>query len=171
MMKQSIVIMWWLTILLVVLTIINVKGFTTRPAQSLFHPNTLIRPRFSVLPSSTSRRYSSSSSSSSPTTPTNSNSTTSLSRSSSPSRWDSFDYNQQWYPVYWECDVPVNAPTKVTLFDVDYVIAKDQYGNLTALVDQCPHKAAALSEGRMTSSGYLQVCVLRVWLCERKGGR
>ena len=78
-------------------------------------------------------------------------------------RWDSFDYTQHWYPVVWDCDVLPNHPTKVTLFDVDYVIAKNsQTGEWTALEDQCPHKAAALSEGRLTSSGYFQ-CAYHGW--------
>ena len=78
------------------------------------------------------------------------------------SRWDSFDYLQHWYPVIWECDLPINKPTKVTLFDVDYVVARDSNGGWTALQDQCPHKAAALSEGRITSSGFLQ-CAYHGW--------
>ncbi|CAB9507011.1 TIC 55, chloroplastic [Seminavis robusta] len=79
------------------------------------------------------------------------------------SRWDSFDYYQHWYPVTWACDVLPDRPTKVTLFDVDYVIAYDSTRQQwTALRDQCPHKAAALSEGRLTESGFIQ-CAYHGW--------
>ena len=77
--------------------------------------------------------------------------------------FDSFDYNSHWYPVTWSRDVPLNQPIRVTLFDVDYVLAKttlpskDDEGEdeevLYAMVDQCPHKKVALSEGRITDCG------------------
>lgn len=90
------------------------------------------------------------------------------SSSSSPrSQWDKFDYLQHWYPVSWVCDLRPSQPTKVTLFDVDYVVAVTNNGDsripkITALLDQCPHKAAALSEGRITASGLLQ-CAYHGW--------
>ena len=81
--------------------------------------------------------------------------------------FDSFDYNSHWYPVSWSQDVPLNQPTRVTLFDVDYVIAKttlqgddtsddnnDNEGEVFyAMIDSCPHKKVALSEGRITDCG------------------
>lgn len=79
--------------------------------------------------------------------------------------WDTFDYLQHWYPVSWVCDLRPNQPTKVSLFDVDYVIAVDDNSmntKITALRDQCPHKGAALSEGRITASGFLQ-CAYHGW--------
>jgi len=79
--------------------------------------------------------------------------------------WQDFDYNQHWYPVTWLCDLVPNQPTKVTLFDVDYVVAVTDNKNhqqITALRDACPHKAAALSEGRLTASGHLQ-CAYHGW--------
>ena len=77
--------------------------------------------------------------------------------------FDSFDYNSHWYPVTWSRDVPLNQPIRVTLFDVDYVLAKTKLPSkndegedeevLYAMVDQCPHKKVALSEGRITDCG------------------
>ena len=96
-------------------------------------------------------------------------------------RWDNFDYHQHWYPVIWECDLPEDKPTQVTLFDVDYVVARTRHntnknGNAddtswtyTALQDRCPHKAAALSEGRITSSGFLQ-CAYHGWSFDGTSG-
>ena len=83
--------------------------------------------------------------------------------------FDSFDYMAQWYPVAFARDVPYNKPTKVSVFDVDYVICRTPYtpkagadpprripGSLAddeeqvyAVLDACPHKAASLSEGRV----------------------
>lgn len=37
-----------------------------------------------------------------------------------------------------------------------------------AYVDRCPHRAAALSEGRMTASGHLQ-CAYHGWTFGRDG--
>lgn len=84
-------------------------------------------------------------------------------------RWDSFDYYQQWYPVSWDIDIQDNQPTKVTLFDVDYVIGRDSEGDYSALEDRCPHKAAALSEGRMTESGLFQ-CAYHGWSFDGQNG-
>ena len=39
---------------------------------------------------------------------------------STPTSFDTFDYNAHWYPVIWSQDVPINQPIRVTLFDVDY---------------------------------------------------
>jgi phenylpropionate dioxygenase-like ring-hydroxylating dioxygenase large terminal subunit len=72
----------------------------------------------------------------------------------------SFDYMAHWYPVAWSRDVPLNTPTQVTVFDVDYVIAKIPEGKngetIVAMEDRCPHKSAFLSEGRVTSTGHFQ---------------
>ena len=86
----------------------------------------------------------------------------SLKKTTVDNRWESFDYEQHWYPTMWEMDLVENKPTKVTLFDVDYVLAKDSNGKVTALQDKCPHKAAALSEGRITKSGFIQ-CAYHGW--------
>jgi len=83
--------------------------------------------------------------------------------------------------VVWAEDLKLNKPTKVTVFDTDYVIAKVPSNKslstldykkmnmndpknvmIVAMEDQCPHKLAALSEGRVTSSGYFQ-CAYHGW--------
>ena len=102
-------------------------------------------------------------------------STPSLARSRSASRWDSFDYMQHWYPVSWVCDLPLNKPAQVSLFDVNYAVAVKRDGknstlSAIALEDRCPHKAAALSEGRITSSGLLQ-CAYHGWTFEGVTGK
>jgi phenylpropionate dioxygenase-like ring-hydroxylating dioxygenase large terminal subunit len=109
----------------------------------------------------------------------------SSSASLSSTKFEHFQYTQQWYPVSWVCDLRPNQPVKVQLFDVDYAIAispaaitahkasssnnKDGAFAVTALLDRCPHKAAALSEGRMTSTGYLQ-CAYHGWSFDGQTG-
>jgi len=79
-----------------------------------------------------------------------------------------FDWMDHWYPVAWTRDLPVNAVTKVTLFDVDYcVVNRGERGPL-ALEDKCPHRLAALSEGRLTAQGYVQ-CAYHGWSFDASG--
>lgn len=90
--------------------------------------------------------------------------------------FDDFDYRSHWYPVSWARDIRPNTPTQVTIFDVDYVIAKieDKRGkgdniSVVAMEDRCPHKSAFLSEGRITSSGLFQ-CAYHGWTFDGKNG-
>ena len=73
---------------------------------------------------------------------------------SSTSSFDSFDYSAHWYPVIWSQDVPLNQPIRVTLFDVDYVLAKtsvpsssskdrEEEEEIFAMLEKCPHKKVA----------------------------
>ncbi|KAL7571570.1 hypothetical protein ACA910_020985 [Epithemia clementina (nom. ined.)] len=92
---------------------------------------------------------------------------TTTSASSSP--FASFDYNSHWYPVIWACDLRLNDLTKVTVFDQDYVVARISDTEVICLQDRCPHKAAALSQGRVTSTGKLQ-CAYHGWSFDGKSG-
>ena len=87
---------------------------------------------------------------------------------SSTSPWDDFDYMQHWYPVSWLEDILPNKPTKITLFDVDYVVARTDDSSVMALQDKCPHKSAALSEGRVTATGFIQ-CAYHGWSFDKDG--
>lgn len=82
---------------------------------------------------------------------------------------DDFDYNSNWYPVIWAHELVLNQPAKVTVFDVDYVVARISDTEVVALEDKCPHKAAALSQGRVTSTGKFQ-CAYHGWSFEGKTG-
>jgi phenylpropionate dioxygenase-like ring-hydroxylating dioxygenase large terminal subunit len=84
------------------------------------------------------------------------------------SKWDSFDYLQHWYPVSWVQDLRKNLPTKVSLFDQDYAVVVNDDGSSTALLDVCPHRGAALSEGRITTSGLIQ-CSYHGWSFDNTG--
>ena len=89
-------------------------------------------------------------------------------------KFDKFDYYNHWYPVIWKDDLVYNEPTKITLFDVDYVVSKIQNENtgddeVIALQDICPHKLAKLSQGRVTSTGNIQ-CSYHGWSFNGKTG-
>lgn len=76
--------------------------------------------------------------------------------------WDNFDYKAHWYPVIWVHELRLQEPTKVTVFDVDYMVAKINEEQVIGMVDRCPHKAAALSQGRLTASNKFQ-CAYHGW--------
>lgn len=73
-----------------------------------------------------------------------------------------FDYTKQWYPVSFVHDLPIKKLVKVTVFDTDYAVARISDTEVIAMVDTCPHKMAALSEGRVTANGYIQ-CSYHGW--------
>ncbi len=50
--------------------------------------------------------------------------------------------------------LPINQPQKVSLYGKDYVIWKDQKGNVNALSNICPHMGAMLSEGWCVKSDH-----------------
>lgn len=83
--------------------------------------------------------------------------------------FENFDYEDHWYPCIWAEDLEVDEPTKVTIFDVDYVVAKTSKGEVIAMKDYCTHKGAALSEGRITASGHFQ-CAYHGWSFDGKTG-
>lgn len=90
---------------------------------------------------------------------------------------DNFDYLSHWYPVTWARDLQLEKPSKVTLFDVDYVVAKvqkkeggDDDEEVIAMIDICPHKSAALSEGRITKGAKSFQCAYHGWTFDSKTG-
>ena len=89
--------------------------------------------------------------------------------SSTSSPFRNFDYEDHWYPCIWERDLELLEPTKVTIFDVDYVIAKIANDEVVAMPDYCTHKGAALSEGRVTARGNFQ-CAYHGWSFNGKTG-
>ena len=81
-----------------------------------------------------------------------------------------FDWRNQWYPVHFARDLPEGKPQRVYIFDEPIVVLKrpGEQG-VVALRDRCPHRAAALSEGRMTPDGQLQ-CAYHGWSFDGDSG-
>ncbi|CAJ1942978.1 unnamed protein product [Cylindrotheca closterium] len=89
---------------------------------------------------------------------------------SSKGSFANFDYEAHWYPVSWARDLQVNDPTKVTVFDVDYVVSKTANGEIICMEDKCAHKGAALSQGRVTGNGKNFQCAYHGWSFDGKSG-
>jgi phenylpropionate dioxygenase-like ring-hydroxylating dioxygenase large terminal subunit len=79
---------------------------------------------------------------------------------SDPSR---FDYKEAWYPVHYVTDLDKSKPTKFTLLEQDLVFWWDPKATTwRAFFDQCPHRLAPLSEGRIAEDGLLE-CPYHGW--------
>ena len=83
---------------------------------------------------------------------------------------DDFDWTRQWYPMGFKADFRENKLEKVCLFDVSYVLLIRENGEVSCLLDQCPHRLAALSEGRVTEQGFIQ-CAYHGWSFSGKCGK
>ena len=74
-----------------------------------------------------------------------------------------FDWQEVWYPVAYVEDLDRSQPTKFTLLEQDMVLWWDQrQGCWRAFADQCPHRLAPLSEGRIAEDGLLE-CPYHGW--------
>ncbi|KAJ1638617.1 Rieske [2Fe-2S] iron-sulfur domain-containing protein, partial [Pavlovales sp. CCMP2436] len=81
-----------------------------------------------------------------------------------------FEWKQHWYPVAWARDCVLDVPMKVTIFDEDYCVVLRGSGRTPiALRDKCPHRSAALSEGRVTEQGLVQ-CSYHGWAFDGEDG-
>ncbi|AFZ11724.1 Pheophorbide a oxygenase [Crinalium epipsammum PCC 9333] len=80
-----------------------------------------------------------------------------------------FDCKEAWYPVFYIEDLDKSKPSKFTLLGQDLVIWWDKQGNSwRALADQCPHRLAPLSEGRIAEDGLLE-CPYHGWAFTGEG--
>lgn len=101
-----------------------------------------------------------------------------------------FDWWHQWYPVALECDLDPSVPTPVTILSQHLVVwwysprgeassresdakkagrpANREDGAWVVFQDSCPHRRAALSEGRINADTGLLQCGYHGW--EFSGG-
>ncbi|MEO0405769.1 MAG: Rieske 2Fe-2S domain-containing protein [Cyanobacteria bacterium P01_A01_bin.135] len=76
---------------------------------------------------------------------------------------DRFDWAEAWYPVHYLEDLDKTRLTRFTLLEQDIVIWWDPNAETwRAFADQCPHRLAPLSEGRVNESGLLE-CPYHGW--------
>ena len=69
---------------------------------------------------------------------------------------DAFVLAEAWYPVHYLQDLDKSKPTPFTLLSKDIVIWWDQKNSSwQVFIDQCPHRLAPLSEGRINEDGLL----------------
>lgn len=83
---------------------------------------------------------------------------------------DKFSFFHHWYPVTPVADLRPDYPTAVTVLGVKIVIWKPrQSKTYQAFLDQCPHRLAPLSEGRVDEqSGHL-MCSYHGWQFDEQG--
>lgn len=83
---------------------------------------------------------------------------------------DTFNFFHHWYPVTPVKDLRPNYPIAVTVLGVTIVIWKPRNSEYyQAFLDQCPHRLAPLSEGRVDEhSGYL-MCSYHGWQFDAQG--
>ncbi|XP_047952344.1 protein TIC 55, chloroplastic-like isoform X1 [Salvia hispanica] len=79
----------------------------------------------------------------------------------------SYDWSEEWYPLYLTKNVPDDAPLGLTVFDKQVVLFKDGAGELRCYEDRCPHRLAKLSEGQLFD-GRLE-CLYHGWQFEGNG--
>jgi len=74
-----------------------------------------------------------------------------------------FDWQEVWYPVHYIEDLDKTKPTPFTLLEQDLVIWWAEKNNQWCVfADQCPHRLASLSQGRINEAGYLE-CPYHGW--------
>ena len=74
-----------------------------------------------------------------------------------------FDVTEAWYPVAYVEDLDKTRPTRFTLIEQPIVIWWDPKAETWRVFeDQCPHRLAPLSEGRVNESGLLE-CPYHGW--------
>ncbi|MBD2448816.1 Rieske 2Fe-2S domain-containing protein [Nostoc sp. FACHB-152] len=74
-----------------------------------------------------------------------------------------FDWQEVWYPVFYIADLDKTQPTRFTLLERDIVLWWDKNEQTwRAFADQCPHRLAPLSEGRINEEGWLE-CPYHGW--------
>ena len=79
-----------------------------------------------------------------------------------------FDCKEAWYPVYYVEDLDKTKPNKFTLLGQDLVLWWDRAGCWRAFDDQCPHRLAPLSQGRIAEDGLLE-CPYHGWAFQGNG--
>ncbi len=62
-----------------------------------------------------------------------------------------FSWTEQWYAVCIEVNAPVDEPYAFKLFDSELVLFRTSPGCWSVLDDQCSHRLAPLSEGRIAT--------------------
>ncbi|BAY17086.1 pheophorbide a oxygenase [Anabaenopsis circularis NIES-21] len=74
-----------------------------------------------------------------------------------------FDPLEVWYPVHYIADLDKSQLTRFTLLERDLVLWWDKNEQTwRAFEDQCPHRLAPLSEGRVNEAGWLE-CPYHGW--------
>jgi phenylpropionate dioxygenase-like ring-hydroxylating dioxygenase large terminal subunit len=81
-----------------------------------------------------------------------------------------FNFFQHWYPLSPIEDLEPNRPTPVTILGKQLVIWKSSaLKNYQVFLDRCPHRLAALSEGRIEEKTGTLMCSYHGWEFDDRG--
>ncbi|WP_353932660.1 Rieske 2Fe-2S domain-containing protein [Okeanomitos corallinicola TIOX110] len=81
-----------------------------------------------------------------------------------------FNFFQHWYPLSPVEDLDPERPTPVTLLGIRLVIWKPRNSeNYRVFIDQCPHRLAPLSEGRIDDKTGNLMCSYHGWQFDQQG--
>lgn len=83
---------------------------------------------------------------------------------------EQFNFFQQWYPISPLEDLDTNRPTPVTLLNLRLVIWRPRFSDrYCVFLDQCPHRLAPLSEGRVDEKTGNLMCSYHGWQFDSQG--
>lgn len=83
---------------------------------------------------------------------------------------EQFNFFQQWYPVSLLEDLDNSAPQSITILGKKLVIWKPRKKeNYAIFLDQCPHRLAPLSEGRVDEESDRLMCSYHGWEFDSAG--
>lgn len=63
-----------------------------------------------------------------------------------------FSWTERWFPILFEEDFDASVPYAFTIWERNLVMYRDEAGKYVVMNDVCTHRAAPLSEGRITTS-------------------
>ena len=68
--------------------------------------------------------------------------------------WTGFDWKAQWYPLAFSKTTDLTGPSRIELLGKPLVLWYDHFNDKWAVMaDECPHRLAPLSEGRVDEEG------------------
>lgn len=83
---------------------------------------------------------------------------------------EKFNFAQQWYPIITLEDLESTRPTAATILGQRIVIWKPRHSEQYRIfLDQCPHRLAPLSEGRIDETSDRLMCSYHGWEFEKDG--
>ncbi|MEB3278642.1 MAG: Rieske 2Fe-2S domain-containing protein [Lyngbya sp.] len=81
-----------------------------------------------------------------------------------------FNFFQNWYPLSPVEDLNPEQPTPVQILGMNLVICKPKNSpNYQVFLDECPHRLAPLSEGRVDEKTGNLMCSYHGWEFDEKG--
>eukprot|EP00210_Caulerpa_lentillifera_P001789 g1719.t1 len=81
---------------------------------------------------------------------------------------EKFDWFKHWWPVQAVVNLETDRPNKIKLLGKDFIVWKGHSGNWIVMDDECPHRMAPLSEGRIEKDGNL-LCSYHAWRFNESG--